>query len=242
MSEGTVGLSTRHWSVYCSSQELISHCMLFKWEKDNLFFFTSLDISWKRSSPLIWCGDYHEILGLEPDVMPGWDLAVHFWAESKRTMHARSVSFCRRERGWPCFLLLFLTFFFPPSKRIKYPCQLLMYPAITSCGKRAFFHPTDTGPSHPTSFVRGTRNDFLCAESKSIITNISFEINSNCLLKLNYCHLLLFNISKLQFKGHSGKRNSYYHMVISWGNWKSLLVVGLTDHNKLTFFFLFLFF
>lgn len=35
-------------------------------------------------------------------------------------------------------------------------------------------------------------------------------------------------------KGHFGKRNSYYGMVISWGSLKSILVIDLIDHNKLT--------
>lgn len=58
-------------------------------------------------------------------------------------------------------------------------------PAVTFCGKSTLSHPTDFGFSHLTSFVRGIQNNFLCAKSKSIIANISFEKNSNYSLKLN---------------------------------------------------------
>lgn len=89
--------------------------------------------------------------------------------------------------------------------------------------------------SHLTSFVHGIQNKFLCAKSKSIITNISFEINSDYPLKLNYFSLLFIKVFKLQFKIHFEEK-FVLHIVISWGILKSLLIIDLIDHNKLTLF------
>lgn len=110
-----------------------------------------------------------------------------------------------------------------------------MRPAVTFCGKSILSHPVDIGFSHLTSFVRGIQNNFLCARSKSIITNISFEINSDYPLKLNYFGLHFIKVFKLQLKIHSGEK-FILHIVISWGILKSLLITDLTDHNKLTVF------